>query len=109
MRDPPEARDLESSLRRDRGLLGKAWKRLGRAWQGRGRKPPGKLVLIRHGQSTWNANKTFTGWVDVDLSPIGETEMEHAARLMLERGLQADVVHVCTEVAIRSAGFYSRN
>ena len=46
---PPEASSLESSLRRDRGLLGKAWKRLGRAWQGRGRKPPGKLVLIRHG------------------------------------------------------------
>ena len=101
---PPEASSLESSLRRDRGLLGKAWKRVGRAWQGRGRKPPGKLVLIRHGQSTWNANKTFTGWVDVDLSPIGEAEMEHAARLMLERGLQADVVYTSVlKRAIRSA------
>ena len=32
---------------------------------------PGKLILVRHGQSLWNANKTFTGWCDPDLSPQG--------------------------------------
>ena len=32
---------------------------------------PGKLILIRHGESTWNASKLFTGWVDVDLSETG--------------------------------------
>lgn len=101
---PPEASSLESSLRRERGLVGKGVRQLARAWRGRGRKAPGKLVLIRHGQSTWNANKTFTGWVDVDLSPIGEAEIEHAARLMLERGLQADVVYTSVlKRAIRSA------
>ena len=67
-------------------------------------KEPGKLILIRHGQSTWNANKTFTGWVDVDLSDVGVTEVEHAARLMLERGLKPDVVYTSVlKRAIRSA------
>ena len=42
---------------------------------------PGTLILVRHGESTWNANSTFTGWADVDLSDRGEREVEHAARL----------------------------
>jgi len=54
---------------------------------------PGKLVLLRHGESTWNAGKLFTGWVDVDLSPRGRREMEHAAHLMLERGCRVDTVY----------------
>jgi len=37
------------------------------------------LVLIRHGQSTWNAQNLFTGWVDVDLTPAGEAEARAAA------------------------------
>ena len=44
---------------------------------------PGKLVLVRHGESTWNRNATFTGWTDVDLSERGEREVEHASRLLL--------------------------
>ena len=32
---------------------------------------PGTLILVRHGESLWNANKTFTGWADPDLSPQG--------------------------------------
>ena len=41
---------------------------------------PGTLILIRHGESVWNANQTFTGWADPDLSERGFREAEHAAR-----------------------------
>ena len=77
------------------------------SWLGRRRSrnvEPGKLVLVRHGESTWNANKTFSGWVDVDLNGVGEREVEHAARLMMERGLTIDVVYTSLlKRAIRSA------
>jgi 2,3-bisphosphoglycerate-dependent phosphoglycerate mutase len=53
---------------------------------------PGILILVRHGESTWNANKTFTGWADPDLSERGYREVEHAARLLLEGGYEIDVV-----------------
>jgi 2,3-bisphosphoglycerate-dependent phosphoglycerate mutase len=53
---------------------------------------PGTLILIRHGQSVWNSNKTFTGWADPDLSELGLREVEHAARLLLEGGYEIDVV-----------------
>lgn len=43
-------------------------------------KEPGTLILIRHGESLWNYNKTFTGWADPDLSERGFREAEHAAR-----------------------------
>jgi 2,3-bisphosphoglycerate-dependent phosphoglycerate mutase len=52
---------------------------------------PGTLILVRHGESVWNANKTFTGWADPDLSERGEREVEHAARLLLEGGYEIDV------------------
>lgn len=54
-------------------------------------KQPGTLILVRHGESLWNANKTFTGWADPDLSPQGYREVEHAARLLLEGGYKIDV------------------
>ena len=41
---------------------------------------PGKLVLVRHGQSTWNVENLFTGWTDVDLSEQGRTEAAGAGR-----------------------------
>jgi len=53
---------------------------------------PGTLILVRHGESTWNKNKTFTGWADPDLSERGNREIEHAGRLLLEGGYQIDVV-----------------
>lgn len=56
------------------------------------RKTPGQLILVRHGESMWNANKTFTGWADPDLSPQGYREIEHAARLLLEGGYEIDIV-----------------
>jgi len=43
-------------------------------------KEPGVLILVRHGESLWNSNKTFTGWADPDLSERGYREVEHAAR-----------------------------
>ena len=52
----------------------------------------GTLILVRHGESTWNANKTFTGWADPGLSAQGYREIEHAARLLLAGGYEIDVV-----------------
>ncbi|MGH9304023.1 MAG: histidine phosphatase family protein, partial [Acidimicrobiales bacterium] len=52
------------------------------------------LVILRHGQSSWNAENRFTGWVDVDLSPAGEEESRRAGELIAkEPGLDFDVVH----------------
>ena len=53
---------------------------------------PGTLILVRHGESTWNANKTFTGWADPDLSDQGKREVMHAARLLLAGGYTVDCV-----------------
>jgi 2,3-bisphosphoglycerate-dependent phosphoglycerate mutase len=51
------------------------------------------LILIRHGESDWNAKGLFTGWVDAALSDRGRAEAEHAGRLLAEAGLRPDVVH----------------
>ena len=51
------------------------------------------LVLLRHGESTWNAEGLFTGWVDVGLSERGATEAATGGRLLRESGLRPDVVH----------------
>ena len=58
------------------------------------------LVLLRHGQSQWNLENRFTGWVDVDLSPQGETEAQQAGELISEAGLKFDMVF--TSVLIRA-------
>src|SRR5438477_722138 len=49
------------------------------------------LVLIRHGESTWNRENRFTGWTDVDLSERGRAEAEEAGRLLREGGYVFDV------------------
>ena len=51
------------------------------------------LVLLRHGESEWNAKNLFTGWVDVKLSSAGEEEAVRGGRLLAEAGLLPDVVH----------------
>jgi 2,3-bisphosphoglycerate-dependent phosphoglycerate mutase len=62
------------------------------------------LILIRHGQSQWNELNLFTGWHDVDLTPLGEDEARTAGRLILEAGLEPDVVHTSLQRrAIRTA------
>ena len=48
------------------------------------------LILVRHGQSTWNLEKRFTGWVDVDLTEKGELEAEKAGLLIKEKNIQID-------------------
>jgi len=50
-----------------------------------------KLVLVRHGQSTWNLENRFTGWIDVGLSELGIEEAKSAARLLLEERYTFDV------------------
>ncbi|MEO9324294.1 phosphoglyceromutase [Nocardioides sp. C4-1] len=51
------------------------------------------LVLLRHGESEWNAKNLFTGWVDVDLTEKGRAEAVAGGRLLAESGLLPDVVH----------------
>jgi len=51
------------------------------------------LVLLRHGESDWNAKNLFTGWVDVPLSEKGRTEAETGGRLLAEAGILPDVLH----------------
>ncbi|MEJ3652373.1 phosphoglyceromutase [Actinomycetes bacterium KLBMP 9759] len=53
----------------------------------------GTLVLLRHGQSVWNAENLFTGWVDVPLSETGEQEARRGGELLASAGLLPDVVH----------------
>ncbi|MEA2643433.1 MAG: 2,3-bisphosphoglycerate-dependent phosphoglycerate mutase, partial [Chloroflexota bacterium] len=61
---------------------------------------PGALVLLRHGQSTWNLENLFTGWHDVPLSERGVAEAKEGGRLMKEAGLAPGVVH--TSVLVRA-------
>ena len=51
----------------------------------------GKLIAIRHGQSTWNAENRFTGWVDVDLSEKGVQEAEKSGKLLKELNINFDI------------------
>lgn len=53
----------------------------------------GKLILLRHGESSWNAKNLFTGWVDVDINAKGEAEAKRAAELLKAEGLLPDVLH----------------
>ena len=52
---------------------------------------PGQLVLLRHGQSQWNLENRFTGWVDVDLTDKGRAEARAAGRLLADEGIRFDV------------------
>ena len=51
------------------------------------------LVLLRHGQSTWNLENRFTGWTDVDLSPQGVEEARQAGKLLREGGFEFDLAY----------------
>lgn len=62
------------------------------------------LILLRHGESDWNAKNLFTGWVDVDLSEKGSTEAVRGGDLLVGAGLLPDVVHTSLlRRAIRTA------
>ncbi|GAA5015141.1 phosphoglyceromutase [Actinopolymorpha pittospori] len=63
-----------------------------------------RLVLIRHGESEWNAKNLFTGWVDVNLSAAGEAEARRGGELLRERGIHPEVLHTSLlRRAIRTA------
>ncbi|MBU6465161.1 MAG: 2,3-diphosphoglycerate-dependent phosphoglycerate mutase [Burkholderiales bacterium] len=59
-----------------------------------------KLVLIRHGESTWNLDNRFTGWTDVDLTDTGIEQAKNAGRLLREEGYEFDLT--CTSVLKRA-------
>jgi 2,3-bisphosphoglycerate-dependent phosphoglycerate mutase len=61
---------------------------------------PGTLVLLRHGQSTWNLENLFTGWHDVPLSEHGRSEAKEAGRLLSAESLLPNIVH--TSVLVRA-------
>ena len=52
---------------------------------------PGKLILVRHGQSLWNLENLFTGWTDIDLASVGREEAARAGRQLIEEKIQVDV------------------
>ena len=52
-----------------------------------------KLVLIRHGESTWNLENRFTGWTDVDLTPTGIEQAKNAGRLLKAEGYEFDLAY----------------
>jgi 2,3-bisphosphoglycerate-dependent phosphoglycerate mutase len=52
-----------------------------------------KLVLIRHGESTWNKTNQFTGWTDVELSETGEQEAINSGKILLENKYEFSVVY----------------
>ena len=63
-----------------------------------------RLVLLRHGQSTWNLENLFTGWYDADLTELGEVQAAGAGVAMSEAGVLPDVVHTSLQTrAIRTA------
>jgi 2,3-bisphosphoglycerate-dependent phosphoglycerate mutase len=73
---------------------------------------PYTLVLLRHGESEWNAKNLFTGWVDVDLTDKGRREAVRGGELLLEAGIAPDIVHTSlltraintSHVALEAAG-----
>ena len=59
-----------------------------------------KLVLVRHGESTWNLENRFTGWTDVELTAKGVEQARAAGRLLKEEGYEFD--RCCTSVLKRA-------
>ncbi len=63
-----------------------------------------KLVLLRHGQSSWNLENRFTGWTDVDLTEVGKGEARAAGKLFRQEGYEFDRVYTSVlRRAIRTA------
>jgi len=64
-----------------------------------------KLVLLRHGESTWNRENRFTGWTDVDLSERGREEAKEAGRLLKDGGYVFDIAFTSVlKRAVRTLG-----
>ena len=54
----------------------------------------GKLIIIRHGQSLWNLENTFTGWNNIDLSPQGKEEAKNAGEIIRRNKIDIDICFV---------------
>jgi 2,3-bisphosphoglycerate-dependent phosphoglycerate mutase len=65
------------------------------------------LILLRHGESEWNAKNLFTGWVDVDLTEKGRAEAVRGGELMREAGVLPDVVHTSLQRRAISTAYLS--
>ncbi len=66
----------------------------------------GNLVLLRHGESEWNAKGLFTGWVDVGLAVKGVQEASAGGRMLVDAGLRPDIVHTSVLTrAIQTANY----
>ncbi len=52
-----------------------------------------KIVLMRHGQSTWNLENRFTGWTDVDLTELGRSEAKNAGQILRDAGFEFDLAY----------------
>ena len=53
-----------------------------------------KLVLIRHGESTWNLENRFTGWTDVGLTPVGIAQAQSAGAVLKANGYDLSLIHI---------------
>ena len=56
------------------------------------------LILVRHGQSTWNLEKKFTGWVDVDLTEKGILEAKKAGSLLINKNIKIDFYYTSLQL-----------
>ena len=64
-----------------------------------------KLVLVRHGQSTWNLENRFTGWTDVDLTNLGISEAKNGGKLLKDGGYDFDIAYTSVlKRAIKTLG-----
>lgn len=52
-----------------------------------------RLIVLRHGESQWNHENKFCGWIDIPLSPKGEREARHAGELILKHGIKPDIMY----------------
>ena len=67
--------------------------------------PKYKLVLVRHGQSTWNLSNRFTGWTDVDLTELGAAEAKNGGKLLKEGNYEFDIAYTSVlKRAIKTLG-----
>jgi 2,3-bisphosphoglycerate-dependent phosphoglycerate mutase len=67
--------------------------------------PKYKLVLVRHGQSTWNLENRFTGWTDVDLTDLGISEATEGGKLLKDGGYEFDIAYTSVlKRAIKTLG-----
>ena len=60
------------------------------------------LILVRHGQSIWNLEKKFTGWVDVDLTENGKLEAKKAGNLIKEKKIKIDLYYSSVQLRAKN-------